>query len=237
MIYDVIFGGMELPRVLTEEEFNYYFKLFKEGNMDARDTLINHNIRLVVMIVQKYFGDTKYELEELLSIGIIGLIKAVDTFDIDKNKKISTYASRCIKNEILMYFRKENGDLVTLSLDEPIGSYEDAVLIWEIFSEDDSYSLEEEYIDKETKEIRKQIILDILNTLSDKERLVIMMYFGFIDRKVYKQREIADVINISRTRVCRIIESTLKKIKRALLLKQEYLEMDEYILLSKKLVK
>lgn len=235
MIYNVIFGGMELPRVLTEEEFDYYFKLFKEGNMDARDTLINHNIRLVVMIVQKYFGDTEYELEELLSIGIIGLIKAVDTFDIDKNKKISTYASRCIKNEILMYFRKK--DLVTLSLDEPIGGYEDAPLIWEMFSEDDSNSLEEEYIDKEIKEIRKQTILDVLNTLSDKERLVIMMYFGFIDGKVYKQREIADVVNISRSRVCRIIESTLKKIKRKILLEQIYLEMDEYILLSKKLVK
>lgn len=239
MKYNAIMNGIKLPEVLSNEETNYYFKLFKEGDMCARDVLINHNIKLVIMIVQKYFSTTQYEFEELFSVGIIGLIKAIDSFDMDKTREISTYASKCIKNEILMHIRKECKDLKVslLSLDGPTGNHENAPLLKEILFEENEYSLEEKIIDEEIVNIRNNIILDVINSLNDIERKVVMMYFGLMDGKLYKQREIALEVNISRSRISRILENALKKIKKRLLIVQNQIGRNEYVLTSKKLVK
>jgi len=239
MIYTNIFDGIELPDTLTDEQFNYYFSLFKSGSVDARDILINSNIRLVVSIVKKDFGNTDYEMEELVSIGGVGLIKAIDSFDYDKNKKISTYATTCIRNEILMYIRKEQlrKGLVVFSLDMNLSEEKDSSTMIDVFIDVNSDSLEEVFINDNMFELRRKIILEIINSLEEKEKKIIMMKFGFYDGVIYRQTEIAKIMNLSISKVRWIMEKTLRKIERSLIINKEILGIEEDKGYNRKLVK
>ena len=236
MKYGNVFGGISLPERLTDEEFEFYYNKFKNGDFEARDILINHNIRLVLTLIKRKFSANEYEVEELLSVGIIGLIKAVDTYDQSKNDKLSGYASKCIKSEIIKYLIKNDRykEIEFVSLDESILSEDSNSLRGEIIT--DVYNMEEEFLDKVMRESEYSLLRKILETLDDREKEIILMYYGFKDGRRYKQKDIADILNISRARVGKIISCTLIKIKQRILFEQRYMEYTKGNVLSRKLI-
>lgn len=180
--------------------------------------MIEHNIKLVINQVVKKFNNTPYDKEELVSVGLIGLIKAVDAFDYTKNFKFTTYAYRCINNEILMYINKNKKNLDVISLDQPISTNEDFINITQKdLLVDESVNFVYDYERKELIEAIKPS----LNFLSDLERKFVILYFGFIDDREYTQSEIAKQEHMSQSHVSRIINRAIKKI--ALRLKKEKL--------------
>lgn len=215
MRYSSVFCGTELPDVLVDEEFRFYFDKFKSGDMEARNILINHNIRLVLMVIQKYFSHSTYEFEELLSTGMFGLIKAIDTYDIDRDNKLSAYASKCIKNEILMYIRKnkKDEDYTFVAFDDYISTDGESFILSEVIA-DSGIDMESKFIDVDLLMYRNVLINQLMECLSDIEREAIMMKFGFKDGKIYLQEDIARVINVSRPHVSKVLARALEKIKK-----------------------
>lgn len=196
-------------KVIKEDELKENFKKLKKGDLKARDKIIKSNIRLVRHIAKQYSTEG-YDFEDLVSIGIIGLIKAVDTYDVTKNIKFSTYSSRCISNEILMGIRKNNTINVqkvniedTLSCDFE-GNELKYLDILEDKNSDFVTKIIDNYLSKE--------LLDVIDSLSEKEKELVMLYFGF-DGNRYKQKEIAHMLGISQSYISRKISNILKKIK------------------------
>lgn len=196
-------------KVIKEDELKENFKKLKKGDLKARDRIIKSNIRLVRHIAKQYSTEG-YDFEDLVSIGIIGLIKAVDTYDVTKNIKFSTYSSHCISNEILMGIRKNNTINVqkvniedTLSCDFE-GNELKYLDILEDKNSDFVTKIIDNYLSKE--------LLNIIDSLSEKEKELIMLYFGF-DGNRYKQKEIAHILGISQSYISRMISNILKKIK------------------------
>lgn len=209
MIFNSLFISADLPRPLSKEEMRVCFEKYKEGDMVARNTIIVHNIRLVMHEAGK-FQNTSYELEEIVSIGIIGLIKSIDKFDIEKNFEFATYAARCIDNEILMFMRKNkkhfNCESIYMTLGETLDVKERRLIDT---LEDFKSNFGLDYEIKDTyREVRK-----IVEKLPDNDRKIIMLYFGFIDNRPYTQNEIAKKLNISQSYISKLIVRTLKKIK------------------------
>lgn len=210
MDYNKLFIEGKIEEPFPNDELNEYFLRKANGDLEAREEIIKHNMRLVFGEVWTKFSRTPYDVDELVSVGLLGLIKSVDSFDINKNIKFATYASRCIDNEILMFMRKGKKYLNDESLDKTIssdGEGHDIKLSDAIF--DESVDLVGDYEESELHEAIRQEVL----ALPDREKQVVLMHFGFIDGKVMTQREIANVFGLSQSYVSRIIKKALKRIK------------------------
>ncbi len=186
--------------------------LARLSDPDARQTLIEHNLRLVVYIARR-FESTGVGLEDLISIGTIGLIKAVGTFRPDKNIKLATYSSRCIENEILMHIRKISGQKTEVSLDEPINTDYDGneLLLGDVLGTDGDTVLRpiEEDVDR-------QMLREALSRLPDREKRIVEMRFGLGGRKEKTQKEVADLMGISQSYISRLEKRIMLRLRREL---------------------
>ena len=200
-------GSDVLPRALTaEEEAAVLSRLEQDDTLRAY--LVEHNLRLVVYIAKK-FENTGVGIEDLISIGTIGLVKAINTFKPDKNIKLATYASRCIENEILMYLRKASAQK-ELSFDEPLNTDWDGneLLLSDILaSEDDSIYKPLEY------EEDKKIIKDAIEKLNERERVIIELRFGLLDGKERTQKDTAELLGISQSYISRLEKRIIARLK------------------------
>lgn len=195
---------------LTAEEEREYLRRWKEGDTTAKDVLIERNMRLVAYISKKYSVDGR-DPDDLISIGTIGLIKAVNTFDPDKNSKLATYAAKCIDNEILMSLRLEKKYGKEVSLYDPIGTDKEGNMISlvDVVETDDKEVVEQVQLTQEIREMYEAYE----QCLKDKEKLVIRMRYGLFGNKEYTQREIAARMGISRSYVSRIEKAALLKMR------------------------
>lgn len=201
-------GPVSLPEPLSaEEEQDLSIKL-AEGDEKAREKLITHNLRLVVYIAKK-FENSGVNIEDLISIGTIGLIKAVNTFSPEKNIKLATYASRCIENEILMHLRKIASQKMEVSLDEPLNTDWDGneLMLADVLGSDgDEINREIE------EEDEKRILLKIIDTLPEREKIIIDMRFGLGEKEELTQKQVADKLGISQSYISRLEKRIIKKI-------------------------
>lgn len=207
------FEGQELPEPMSEQQTRDCFIKMAAGDLTARSEIIMHNLRLVRYIVYSKCNFSYNDKEDLTEIGIIGLIKAVDSFKLDYNNKFNTYATHCIENEILMFLRKERNWEKVDYLDKPL-IYDDSgreLSLKDILPDQDC-NLEEDYVEQRTV----QIILNIINQLQPRDRYIVESYFGFIDDEPLTQRKIAQILGISYSRVSRLLIRTLKNIRRQL---------------------
>ncbi len=202
-------GSDTLPPPLSKEEEAEAFRLLSENNSSARETLIVHNLRLVVYIAKK-FESTGTGVEDLISIGTIGLIKAVNTFKPDKNIKLATYASRCIENEILMFLRKSSQYRNEVSIDEPLNIDWDGneLLLSDILGTDD------DVVNRRIEtEAERSMIREVVESLKGREKQIMQMRFGLIDGKEKTQKEVADSIGISQSYISRLEKKIIKNLK------------------------
>ena len=197
------------PRPLTIEEEKRYFEKMKKGDKKAREILISHNLRLVAHIVKRYTNSL--EADDLLSVGTIGLIKAVDSFDYDKNVQLSTYAARCINNEILMLIRsnKKHKNVVSLNSLTTNSDDDKDLELEDVLSSDE----EEVFSQVETKLSMQRIENIIRRELDEREQKVIELRYGLKGDRAYTQKEIASKLGISRSYISRIENKALKLIK------------------------
>jgi len=207
--FDESFINVDLPLPLSMEELYCYFEKMKLGDQNARDVIICHNIRLVIDEVAKKFSNTSYDLKELVSVGLIGLIKSVDTFDISKGFYFSTYAVRCIDNEILIFMRKSSKYFCDVSLDYSLTTDEDGN---ELKVEDILCDIDSDFVLEYENSESYQIIRKIVDELSDEDKNIIVKYFGFMNYPSMSQCEIANELGVSQGQVSRIIKRNLKKI-------------------------
>ena len=202
-------GSDTLPPPLTREEETEVFARLSARDPEARNIRIEHNLRLVVYIAKK-FESTGIGIEDLVSIGTIGLIKAVNTFCPTKNIKLATYASRCIENEILMFLRKSSQYRNDLSIDEPLNIDYDGneLLLSDILGTDD------DIVNKGIEtEAEREILRNAVSELCDREREIMEMRFGLIDGKEKTQKEVADSIGISQSYISRLEKKIIKKLR------------------------
>ena len=199
------------PHLNREEELSYLVKA-KSGDIEARNVLIEHNLRLVVFLAKKY-ESTGYPLEDLVSIGSIGLIKGINTYKIDKNIKLATYASRCIANEILMYIRKNKRRKSEISLEDALNyDSEGNELHLEDVMGTDSDLVADEYESKEEKVLLEKE----LKNLEARDKEIMIMRYGLYNTKEYTQKEVADKLSISQSYISRIEKKVIKKLKTLL---------------------
>lgn len=208
-------GANALPEKLsTEEEYNALVA-YKNGDMEARTLLIERNLRLVVYLAQK-FENTGVNIDDLTSIGTIGLIKAVGSFNIDKNIKFATYASRCIENEILMYLRKSAKLKGDVSLDEPLSVDKDGneLILADIVGTDNDYVYKEiEY------KIENELLSGLVENLNPRERYIMKLRYGLTEQETeLTQKEVADKLNISQSYISRIEKKVLLKLKKEMIM-------------------
>ena len=194
-------GGFFLktfPKPLSHGEEKLYLKRCKEGDQTARNMLIEHNMRLVAHVVKKYQCQD-YDTEDLLSAGTIGLIKAVNTFDVDKGSRLATYAARCVENEILMLLRAGKKRAKEVSLFEPIGTDKDGetVSLVDVIEMENPKTIDQLILDQDIKELYQAFD----QKLTENEKQVISMRYGLFKGKEYTQREVAGVLGISRSYV------------------------------------
>ncbi len=202
-------SGQNFPAPLSGKREAELFAAMKQGDESSRTELIEHNLRLVAHIIKKYYGDSKNQ-EDLMSIGTVGLIKAVDSFDIGNGTRFATYASKCLQNEILMYFRAQKKLSQEVSINEPIDMDKDGnpLTYFDIVYSEDTIA---EDIDVKLK---CRAALDIVkNELDSRERQIITLRYGLNMRPAKTQREIANELGISRSYVSRIEKSALEKIR------------------------
>ena len=198
------------PKPLSTKEESDYLRLCREGDKDARDKLIEHNLRLVAHIVKKYNMIDK-ETDDLISIGTIGLIKAIDTFDEEKGIRLATYASRCIDNELLMMLRSGKRLSKEVYLYDPIGSDREGneINLLDIIEEAEMDIVENIVLEDDIKKVYSMIS----KVLTDREREIICLRYGLSNHKEVTQREIANKLGISRSYVSRIEKKALKKLR------------------------
>ena len=200
------------PPALTQSEEKECFAMMKSGDEEARQKLILHNLRLVSHIVRKYYSNNKNQ-EDLVSIGTIGLVKAVDTYNTDNGTRFATYASKCIQNEILMSFRAEKKHSSDVSINETIDVDRDGnpLAYIDVISSDENVSEE-----TERKIMSERALKCIKTVLTLRERQIIIMRYGLCGTQELTQREIAEKLGISRSYVSRIEKSALEKLRSAL---------------------
>lgn len=201
-----------LPPPLSKEDEEYYFKEFKKGDVNAKNKLIEHNLRLVVYVAKKYDVNSSY-LEDLVSIGCLGLIKAITTFDIDKNFKLATYASRCIENEILMHLRKTSKQRLEVSIDEPLNVDYDGneLLLADILS-----IQEDNVIDDLCDDEQRKIMYQAIEQLKPREKEIIKLRYGLDNGEEMTQKDVADKLNISQSYISRLEKKIIKKLQSKL---------------------
>ncbi len=206
-------GNEALPLPLDSEEERILVEECAKGNLTAKEKLIEHNLRLVVYISKK-FENSNLELEDLISIGAIGLIKAVQTYKYDKQIKLATYASRCIENEILMQLRKTSKIRGEVSFDEPLNYDVDGneLLLSDIlFTESDTVS---KGLDQS---VEKKLLWDSIKKLNEREQEIMILRFGLAGREEKTQKEVADMMGISQSYISRIEKKILDRLKKDLL--------------------
>ena len=198
------------PKPLTASEEREYLQKYTEGALEAKHILIERNLRLVAHIVKKY-QTTDEETEDLLSIGTIGLIKAVVTFDAEKSVRLGTYAARCIENEILMYLRSKKKISREISLYEPIGTDREGneIQLFDIIETNERDALEKIELQGDIKTLYQRVESE----LSKRERMVLKMRYGLYNEEEYTQKEIAKRLGISRSYVSRIEKSAIEKLR------------------------
>ena len=203
-------GAGSFPPPLSAEREAELLEKSRNGDDDARNELIEHNLRLVAHIVKKYYN-TGADQDDMISIGTIGLIKAVSTFNTDKGIHLATYASRCIENEILMFFRNQKKTAQDVFISDPIDTDKDVNTLTLIDVIADKSDIADE-IDTKIKVEKLRVILPVC--LTERERLIIEMRYGLCGREELTQREIAKKLNISRSYVSRIEKSALEKLRK-----------------------
>lgn len=203
-------GSETLPAPLSAEREHYLTSRVESGDVSAKNELIEHNLRLVVYIAKK-FENTGVNIEDLISIGTIGLIKSINTFCPEKNIKLATYSSRCIENEILMFLRKNSRVRNEISIDEPLN------VDW-----DGNELLLSDILGTDTNEVSKNIenkdeveaLYNCINRLCPREREIMELRFGLKDKKEYTQKEVADMMGISQSYISRLEKKILIKLKK-----------------------
>ena len=198
------------PKPLTAENEKYYLSRLRDGDGEARRILIEYNLRLVAHFVKKY-QSAEDDMEELISIGTIGLIKAVDTFDQEKARRLSTYAARCVENEILMYMRAKKKYMRETSYYEPIGTDKEGneIQLLDIMESGEPEAMEQIQLKDDSLHIYR--LLE--ERLSERERLVLIMRYGLYGGREYTQREIAERLGISRSYISRIEKNALHRLR------------------------
>lgn len=202
-------GPETLPPPLTPEEEKMVFAELEEGRASCRDILITHNLRLVVYIAKK-FESSNLPVEDVISIGTIGLIKAVNTFAPSRNIKLATYASRCIENEILMYLRKASNRRQETSIDEPLntdGEGNELLLSDVLGTDQDQISVQLE------QDAERDMLRAAVNRLDERERCIMQMRFGLEDGKEHTQKEVADAIGISQSYISRLEKRIIRRLR------------------------
>ena len=202
-------GSEILLPPLEKEKEEYYLEQYKKGDIEARNKLIEHNLRLVVFIARKYETDI-YNLEDLISIGTLGLIKGIQTFKLDKNIKLATYASRCIENEILMFMRKKSRMKVEVSLDEPLNIDYDGN---ELLLQDILTTNEHEVEDNLEYNEKRRLMYDAIKDLKEKEKEILILRYGLKNNEEMTQKEVADFLGISQSYISRLEKKIIKKLK------------------------
>ena len=199
----------KLPEPLSKEAEEFYLVMAQDGDIMAKDKLIEHNLRLVVFLAKKY-ENVKVDLEDLVSIGTIGLIKAINTYSMDKNIKLATYASRCIDNEILMYLRKNKKSNTEISLDESL-SYDAEGNELHL---EDIIGTEKDIVTKGIEEENdKKLMLEEIDKLSNRDKEIITMRYGLMGKEEKTQKEVADLLGISQSYISRIEKKVIKKLR------------------------
>jgi RNA polymerase sporulation-specific sigma factor len=213
LLFSFITGNSSFPQPLTEEEEQKYLELYQQGDEMAKNILIERNLRLVAHIVKKY-SNTGKDVDDLISIGTIGLIKAITTFDMNKGTRLATYAARCIENEILMTIRSSKKIQSQLSLQDPIGIDKEGneISLLDILGSDNDTVLEE--VERKIQTTKLYRIMD--KVLKKRERTVIELRYGLSNGTVKTQREIAQMLGISRSYVSRIEKRAIKKLSKEL---------------------
>ena len=212
LLYSLELSTGSFPKPLSEAEEKYYLKLAAEGDMEARNVLIERTLRLVAHIMKKYYAVTS-DQEDLVSIGTIGLIKGISTFDVSKGARLATYAARCVENEILMHFRSQKKSAQDVSLSDYIETGADgaALSLMDVVGEEEDLL---EAISNREQIARVRQAVDTV--LTDQERQVILLRFGLGGVKSSRQREVAQMLGISRSYVSRIEKRALGKLRAAL---------------------
>ena len=211
-----IAGSQTLPPpLLPEEEEELIQKLSQEDNLKARQTLVERNLRLVVYIAKK-FENTGIGIEDLISIGTIGLMKAINTFNAEKKIKLATYASRCIENEILMYLRRNSKTKGMISIDEPLNQDGDGneLLLSDVLGTDPDIT--SRHIEEE---VDRKLLRASIEKLSKRERNIMELRFGFISGKEKTQKEVADMLGISQSYISRLEKKIMNKMKKEIMSK------------------
>ena len=205
-------GNSTFPKPLNEKEEKIYLERLKDGDVEAKRVLVERNLRLVAHIVKKYSSNyqNSKEMDDLISIGTIGLIKAIDSFDTNKGIRLATYAAKCIDNEILMFFRNTKKTKGEVFLQDPIGVDKEGneICLIDILSSDSDSVLEAVENSLQVKELYKKMS----DVLSPREKEIIQMRYGLLDGDIKTQREIAGILGISRSYVSRIEKKALKKL-------------------------
>lgn len=209
-LFTASYSNNVFPEPLSKEEEEKYIESYLKGDQDARNKLIEHNLRLVAHIVKKY-DSNKEDTDDLISIGTIGLIKGIDSFSNSKGTKITTYCARCIENEILMYFRSNNKNLKNVSLNESVGFDKDGneITILDILK-----APKPDYVDEINKKDNIKLLKDYMGVLTDREKEIIIMRYGLNNTEEQTQKKIAKELKISRSYVSRIEKRALTKILR-----------------------
>ena len=212
LLYSLQLSSGSFPRPLTEEEERYYLELAGKGDLEARNILVERNLRLVAHIMKKYYAQTS-DQEDLISIGTIGLIKGITTFDPSKGARLATYAARCVENEILMHFRSQRKSAQDVSLSDYIetGSDGAALSLMDVVGEESD--LLEQVSSQETVAALRRAVD---SCLTEQERQVILLRYGLGGAAPKRQREVAQITGISRSYVSRIEKRALEKLKAAL---------------------
>ena len=206
-------GSDSLPPPLSRDVEAQMIARLDEGDFEVRQILIEHNLRLVAYIARR-FDNTGINIEDLISIGTIGLIKAINTYRSDKNIKLATYASRCIENEILMYLRKNANQKAEVSFDEPLNTDWDGneLLLSDILGTD-----EDEVCRPLEDDAEKHILMEAIGTLNEREREIIMLRFGLLGGREYTQKEVADMLGISQSYISRLEKRIIDRLRHEML--------------------
>ena len=207
-------GGSDvLPPPLEKDEEEAAIAALMAGDQEARQSLLEHNLPLVVYIARR-FENTGVNIEDLISIGTIGLIKAIGTFDPAKRIKLATYASRCIENEILMFLRKKSSHRTEISIDEPLNTDWDGneLLLSDVLGTDG-----EEVSKPLEDDVEKQLLMEAVDRLDERERSIILMRFGLEGYEELTQKEVADLLGISQSYISRLEKRIILRLRRELI--------------------
>ena len=213
LLLSYLSSGSSFPKPLSLEEERKYIKLYKNGDENAKDVLIEHNLRLVAHIAKKYAGSVR-DSEDLISIGTIGLIKGITSFDPSKGTRLATYVARCVDNEILMLMRAQKKTQGDVSLSETIGTDKEGnqIMLIDIMKNDSVDIFDEINTDIQIKQLYK----NIKSELDPRERMVIKLRYGLANNKCYTQREVAKMLKISRSYVSRIEKKAVAKLGKGI---------------------